>query len=59
MIDAPPVGLVADYELIQASVDAVVIVARTDHTNRARLLDALQAVPKRKLIGLVMNCVPN
>jgi len=59
VIDAPPVGLVADYELIQASVDAVVVVARTDHTNRARLLDALQAVTKRKLIGLVMNCVPN
>ena len=39
--------------------DAVVLVARADHTNRARLLDVLQAVPKRKLIGLVMNCVPN
>ncbi len=59
VIDAPPVGLVADYELIQASVDAVVLVARTDHSNRARLLDVLQAVPKRKLIGVVMNCVPN
>ncbi len=59
VIDAPPVGLVADYDIIQASVDAVVIVARTDHTNRARLLAVLQSVPKRKLIGVVMNCVPD
>jgi len=58
VIDAPPVGLAADYELIQESVDAVVLVARTDHTSRARLLDVLKVVPKRKLAGLVMNCVP-
>ncbi len=56
VIDAPPVGLVADYELIQASVDAVVLVVRTDHTNRARLLSVLQVIPKRKLAGLVVNC---
>ena len=59
VIDAPPVGLVADYDIIQASVDAVVLVARTDHTNRARFLAVLESVPKRKLIGVVMNCVPD
>ncbi len=59
VLDAPPVGLVADYDIIQASVDAVVLVVRADHTNRARLLTVLPSVPKRKLIGVVMNCAPD
>ncbi len=59
VVDAPPVGLVADYDLIQATVDGVVLVVRTDQTKRASLRTAIGAIPRRKLIGLVMNCAPD
>jgi capsular exopolysaccharide synthesis family protein len=59
VIDGPPVGLVADYDLLQASSDGVILVVRSDHTNRAQFLKVLQSVPKKKLIGVVMNCEPD
>jgi succinoglycan biosynthesis transport protein ExoP len=59
VIDGPPVGLVADYDLIQATSDGVILVVRADHTSRVQFLKVLQAVPKKKLIGVVMNCEPD
>ncbi|HWC00670.1 MAG TPA: CpsD/CapB family tyrosine-protein kinase [Bryobacteraceae bacterium] len=56
IVDSPPVAAVADYDLIQASCDGVILVARPDHTNRAQCLKMLGLVPKDKLIGMVMNC---
>lgn len=56
ILDSPPVGIVADYDLIQASADGVVMVARPEHTNRKQLLNAIQVVPKDKLLGVVVNC---
>lgn len=56
--DSPPVASVADYELLQASFDGVIMVMRPDHTKRQQCLKALELVPKQKLIGVVMNCVP-
>ncbi len=55
--DSPPVASVADYELLQASCDGVVLVVRPDHTKRQACLKALEIIPKDKLIGAVMNCV--
>lgn len=57
VIDAPPAGVFADFELIQAEVDGVVLVVREDHTNRMLWMRALQGIPPDKLIGVVMNCV--
>ena len=57
--DSPPVASVADYELLQAACDGVVMVARPDKTNRLGLFKALEVVPEAKLIGIVMNCVPD
>lgn len=56
--DSPPVASVADYELLQAVFDGVVLVVRPDHTGRQVCLKALELIPKGKLIGVVMNCVP-
>lgn len=56
--DAPPVASVADYELLQAACDGVVLVVRPDHTNRQACLKAVEIIPKGKLLGVVMNCVP-
>jgi capsular exopolysaccharide synthesis family protein len=59
LIDTPPVGVVADYELIQPAADGVVMVVRPDHTNRTQCVAALQAIPKEKLVGVISNCNPD
>src|ERR1039458_7897341 len=59
MLEAPPIAAVADYDLIQAVCDGVVLVLRPDHTNRKQCKAALELIPKDKLIGAVLNCVPN
>jgi capsular exopolysaccharide synthesis family protein len=59
IVDSPPIAAVADYDLIQAVCDGVVLVQRPDHTNRKQCKAALELIPKDKLIGAVLNCVPN
>jgi len=56
VLDSPPIGSVADYELLQNSADGVVVVVRPDHTNRARSRNAIESVPRDKLLGVVVNC---
>jgi capsular exopolysaccharide synthesis family protein len=58
IFDSPPVGAVADYELIEAMCDGVLLVVRPDHTARKPCFQAIKAVPKEKLIGVILNCVP-
>lgn len=57
VIDSPPIGAVADYDLIQQTSDGAVLVVRPDHTNRQRCFNALGRIPKDKLLGVVLNCV--
>ena len=57
VFDAPPAGALADFDLIQAAVDGVVLVVRQDHTNRMLWMRALDSVPEEKLVGVVMNCI--
>jgi capsular exopolysaccharide synthesis family protein len=59
IIDSPPIGAVADYELIQAVSDGVILVLRPDFTNRHLCLRALDFVPKTKFLGVLLNCVPD
>ena len=59
VIDTPPIGLVADYELVEVVCDGVILIVRPDHTNRRMSFAALQSIPKERLIGVVTNCVPN
>jgi capsular exopolysaccharide synthesis family protein len=56
VIDSPPVGRVADYDLLQAACDAVVMVIRPDHTNRKLCFDALKTISPKKLMGVLLNC---
>ena len=58
ILDSPPVGAVADYDLIQAVCDGVILVVRPDHTNRQLCQRSLEAVPKAQLLGVLLNCVP-
>jgi capsular exopolysaccharide synthesis family protein len=59
ILDAPPVASVADYDLLQAAVDGVVMIVRPDHTDRSLCIKALDSVPRQKLIGVVVNCAVN
>ena len=57
IIDSPPIASVADYDLISAVCDGVILVIRPDHTNREACKKALDSIPKEKSLGVVMNCV--
>lgn len=56
ILDAPPIGAVAEYDLLQLSSDGVVLVVRQDHTNRQLLRKALDSIPKAKQLGVILNC---
>lgn len=56
IVDSPPVEAVADYDLIVAHCDGVVLVVRPDHTSRPALAHALTTV-KDKLTGVLINGV--
>jgi capsular exopolysaccharide synthesis family protein len=57
VVDSPPIAAVADYDLIQAACDGVIVVVRPDHTERKRCFKVLESVPKAQLLGVVFNCV--
>jgi capsular exopolysaccharide synthesis family protein len=54
IIDSPPIEAVADYDLITAACDGVVLVVRPDHTERKACMSALKKVA-HQLLGVVMN----
>jgi len=59
IVDSPPVGAVADYDLIQAVCDGVIVVVRPDHTDRRLCRKALENTPKGKFLGVLLNWVPD
>jgi capsular exopolysaccharide synthesis family protein len=56
VVDTPPIGAVADYELIQKEMDGIVFVVRPDQTKKSACTGALAMVPREKLLGAVINC---
>ena len=59
IIDTTPVAAVADFQLVQQASDAVLLVLRPDHTKRSLFQKALETVPKEKLLGTMLNAVPD
>jgi capsular exopolysaccharide synthesis family protein len=57
VLDSPPIGTLADYDLLQASADGVILVVRPDHTRRELAMKAVNSIPKDKFLGVVMNGV--
>lgn len=58
IVDSPPVGGLADYDLIQSMCDGVVLVLRPDATRRDVCWNAVQLIPESKFLGVVLNCIP-
>ena len=56
IIDTPPIGIITDFDLLQAQADGVVLIARQDHTNRSRFMAAAAGIPTQRLLGVVLNC---
>jgi capsular exopolysaccharide synthesis family protein len=54
IVDSPPIDIVADYDLIAAAGDAVLLVIRPDHTDRACCAASFTKV-RPKLIGVLIN----
>ncbi len=59
IIDTTPVAAVADFQLVQQASDAVLLVLRPDHTKRSLFHKALETVSKEKLLGTLLNAVPD
>jgi protein-tyrosine kinase len=59
IVDTVPAAAAADYELIQLVADAVLLVVRPDHTSRPVSIKAVENIPREKLLGVVVNCIPN
>lgn len=59
VIDTTPVAAVADFQLVQQASDGVILVLRPDHTKRSIFERALQTVQPEKLLGTVLNAVPD
>jgi len=57
LIDSPPVLSLADFELIAAPCESVMVVARARKTERESLTKVLSQVDPRKLAGVVLNGV--
>jgi len=57
LFDAPPVGPVADYELIEKNCDGVILVARADHTDRSLFRNTHGMISPDKMLGILLNGV--
>ena len=55
LIDSPPVLNLADFELIAATCESVLVVVRARKTAREALAKVLSQVDQRKLAGVVFN----
>lgn len=56
ILDAPPLGVVADTDMLAAACDGLILVVRPDHTDRNLLRNVIPAVGK-KLLGVLLNAV--
>lgn len=57
LVDCPPAFPLADFELISASCDGIVIIARARATNKDALERVLAQVDSHKLLGVSLNSV--
>ena len=55
ILDVPPIGLVPDAGLLAAMVDAVLFVVRAEVTPQGQLQEAIDAVGRDRIFGVVLN----
>jgi len=57
ILDTPPIGLIADSELIHEVSDGVILVVRPDSTTRSRCMSILATMSTKGLLGVILNGV--
>ena len=57
ILDAPPLGLLVDANLMAAQVDRSVLVIRAGETPYTQVQKAIEAIGRERLIGVVLNAV--
>ncbi len=57
LVDCPPALPLADFELISASCDGILVIARARATNKEALERVLAQVDSHKLLGVTLNSV--
>src|SRR5260370_31364341 len=55
LIDTPPIQPLADFELISAACDGIVMLVRAHHGQRNTLRKMASSIDTKKLLGLVFN----
>lgn len=55
LIDAPPIGAVADSSLLAPMADAVLLVVRAGRTAYQGVLRAVDAIGRERILGVVLN----
>lgn len=55
LVDAPPIGVVADMNLIEAGCNGSLIIVRAHKTTQQALEDALGQIDSKKIVGVVWN----
>jgi capsular exopolysaccharide synthesis family protein len=55
LVDSPPILPAADFELISAACDGVLMVVRARHGQRKKLRKTAGAIDQKKLLGVVFN----
>jgi receptor protein-tyrosine kinase len=57
IVDTPPVLRYADANLVQALVDAIIVVARTGVSRTDMVSRAIQRLPRQKILGTILTGV--
>jgi len=57
ILDTPPIGLVADTDLIHQVTDGLILVVRPDYTSRSHCMSVLASIPPKALLGVLLNAV--
>lgn len=55
ILDAPPVGCVADASLLSEMVDGALLVVRAGHTDSSLTLRAIESIGRPRILGVVLN----
>lgn len=55
IVDTPPVRPMADFDLISAACDGIVMVVRANHTEREVLEKTAKVLDAKKFLGVVLN----
>lgn len=57
IVDAPPVGTLADANLLSAMVDGALLVIRAGTTKSTAVTKAIEALGRERILGVVLNSV--